>query len=275
MASINGSVTLAGDPDDWIACAFDADTHAFVGSAAVADDAYEITGLTAGKAYMIACRPKTGGTWQANNSDYAFGDYAVPTDPEATPYIFKITAPEGASAIYARYWRVNGFVTNRGDMGLYEIQLHNNSGNQNSSATVTGTMPSVNSIANVIDGNLTTSAFWSTTSNLYLKWDFGASNQISGIKMVGANADYFPSELTVQYSDDDLNWTTQKTITGISYPGSATYTDLLNIQDLPITGSSEPEWPTTPGNTIADNDYTWTNMGQLVQPLMQGPLIAV
>jgi hypothetical protein len=43
---------------------------------------------------------------------------------------------------------------------------------------------------------------------------------------------------------------------------------------LNVNGASEPTWPTTPGNTVADGDITWTNMGQLVQPLMQGPLIA-
>jgi hypothetical protein len=88
MASISGSVTIAGDPDDWIACAFDADTHAFAGAAAVSAGAYEITGLTAGKAYMVACRPKTGPAWTASQA-YNDGDIIIPPDPQTTPYIFK------------------------------------------------------------------------------------------------------------------------------------------------------------------------------------------
>jgi hypothetical protein len=89
MASISGNVTIAGDPDDWIACAFDAATHAFAGVAAVSGGAYEITGLTAGKAYVVACRPKSGAVWQPNSTSYTTGDLIVPADTAATPYIFK------------------------------------------------------------------------------------------------------------------------------------------------------------------------------------------
>jgi hypothetical protein len=40
------------------------------------------------------------------------------------------------------------------------------------------------------------------------------------------------------------------------------------------TGFAEPDWPAALGNTVIDGAATWTNMGALVQPLMQGPLIA-
>lgn len=275
MASISGTVTVAGDPDDWIACAFDADTHAYAGSAAVSAGAYEITGLTAGKAYMIACRCKTGGAWVASKDDYILGDYAIPSSPETIPYIYKITAPEGAQVISARYWRIKGFVTSEGGLKISEIQLHNNSGNQNGSATITGTEPWYGSFASIKDNDLNTNAYWITASTTYFHWDFGASIEISGVMIGAADVSFrFPSQLLVEYSSNNTDWTTQTTITGISYPGNVSYTPLLNIQSVPITGSSEPTWPTTPGNTVEDGDFTWTNMGRLVQPLIQGPLIA-
>ena len=90
MASISGSVTIAGDPDDWIAVAWDADTHAYAGVATVSGGAYEITGLTAGKAYVVGCRPKSGPAWAAARLTTE-NDYTVPSDPVSNPYLFKAT----------------------------------------------------------------------------------------------------------------------------------------------------------------------------------------
>ena len=275
MASISGTVTVAGDPDDWIACAFDADTHAYAGCATVAEGAYEITGLTAGKAYMVACRPKTGGAWIASSDNYSEGDYTVPTSPETTPYIYKITASSGGSSVSARYWRVNNFVTSSNLLELSEIQLHNNSGNQNSTATITGTAPWNYAISSTTDNNLNTYAYWNTNSGVYIHWDFGTSKEITHIKLgSNNNSTRFPSNVTIEYSTDNSNWITQMTLTGIGYPGDKAYTSLLDILGLPQTGSSEPTWPTTLDDTVEDGDFTWTNMGRLVQPLLQGPLIA-
>lgn len=39
------------------------------------------------------------------------------------------------------------------------------------------------------------------------------------------------------------------------------------------TGSSEPTWPTTPDETVDDNDVTWTCVGAMVRPVAVGPLI--
>ena len=63
--------------------------------------------------------------------------------------------------------------------------------------------------------------------------------------------------------------------TGVArYTGATLTVPTAAFPSQPRTGSAEPTWPTTPGNTIVDGDVTWTNMGQLVRPLMQGPLIA-
>ena len=91
MASISGSVTIAGDPDDWIAVAWDADTHAYAGVATVSGGAYEITGLTAGKAYVVGCRPKSGPAW-ASSRLTTVNDYTTPSDTVTIPYLFKATS---------------------------------------------------------------------------------------------------------------------------------------------------------------------------------------
>lgn len=100
MASISGNVTVAGDPDDWIACAFDANTHAFAGVAAASSGTYEITGLTAGKAYVVACRPKSGPVWASGRATSA-NDYTLPTDPVTTPYLYKASALSPLDANFA------------------------------------------------------------------------------------------------------------------------------------------------------------------------------
>ena len=96
-----GAVTLAGDPDDWIVCAFDAATHEFAGVAAVTAGGYSLSDLTAGAAYMVSARPKSGGVWQAEHGDYVLGDHVLASDPVATPYYFQASAvtasPTGAS----------------------------------------------------------------------------------------------------------------------------------------------------------------------------------
>lgn len=96
-----GAVTLAGDPDDWIVCAFDADNHAFAGVAAVIAGGYSLSGLAVGTAYMVSARPKSGGVWQAEHGDYVLGDHVLASDPVATPYYFQASAvtasPTGAS----------------------------------------------------------------------------------------------------------------------------------------------------------------------------------
>jgi hypothetical protein len=107
MASISGSVTIAGDPDDWIACAFDADTHAFAGVAAVAAGSYTISGLTAGRAYVVSCRPKSGPAWAASTSK-GNGDLIIPTDPETTPYIYRAAPSDPLDADVSLLLHCNG-----------------------------------------------------------------------------------------------------------------------------------------------------------------------
>ena len=278
MASISGSVTIAGDPDDWIACAFDADTHAFAGVAVVSAGAYEITGLTAGVAYVVACRPKTGGAWIAESAGFSVGDYCIPTDPAADPYIFKCTAASWAIDAM-RYWRMRDMTVSSGDyLEVSEIQLHSTSGNENGNATLSAsTNPDAPyTVSQIADGNLSSRAFWSSITGLSITWDFGGSPvSIVGVKFGGYdNSSRCPTGCVVESSSDNSNWDIIGTLSGLSYPGNNTLSSLHTLTAPGLTGASEPSWPTTAGNTIVDADITWTNMGQMVRPLMHGPLIA-
>lgn len=97
MASIAGDVTTAGDLDSWVVCAFNADTHAYAGSAAVAAGSYTITGLTAGQSYILTARPAPVPAWVAGNPT-DLDAWVMPTSPQTTPYLYQATALEGGGA---------------------------------------------------------------------------------------------------------------------------------------------------------------------------------
>lgn len=351
MASISGNVTIAGDPDDWIACAFDADTHAYAGSAAVADDAYEITGLTAGKAYMIACRPKTGGAWQADFEEYTVGDYVIPTDPVTTPYLYKATAAEPGDLEWNNVTlSISGNGTNdSADFSSADAKGHTLTGSGDVKFSTTqykfgtasiyfdGTGDYL-TVADSADFSLNTSQsftfecwFYCTSASvnrtllniypwgkLYIQttgpkvwFSFGSSWSIvhntivtlnawhhvaivrngstftvyldgvaSGTNTASNSAD--PSNLYLGYDPADTSSIFAGYLDDIRLTkGVARYTSnfdvptIENPQALGVpTENTEPTWPVTDGQTVVDGGVTWTCKGRMVQPLIQGPLIA-
>lgn len=352
MASITGTVTIAGDPDDWIAVAWDADTHAYAGVAAVSGGAYEITGLTAGKAYVVGCRPQTGPVWK-NSTVYAVGDYSIPTNPIDDPYIFKATAIEGDQGD-DNFSSVVLLVPLNGDNGsttFTDIKAHSISRGGNvvistaqslyypSSAYFDGTgdyLQVADSSDFDLPGNFTAECWFygsSFTSTKALFTLNGANLVYFGINASGKPFAYIGESggnINGTTTVSDNTWhhialvrssgsiklyfngvnegatisasgTVQPSATiigayntGADYPfsgyisdvrltkGVARYTSNFSVptnhfptnQVIP-SGSTEPTWPTTPGNTVVDGGVTWTNMGQLLDPLIAGPLIAV
>ena len=354
MASISGTVTVAGDPDDWIACAFDADTHAYAGSAAVAAGAYEITGLIAGKAYMIACRCKTGGVWQADFEEYVVGDYVIPTDPVTTPYLYKATAAEPGDLEWNNVTlSINGNGANNStDFSSADAKSHTVSGNGNVKYSTTQYKYGTASIyfdgtgdyltvSDSTDFSLTTSQSvtfecwfyctdasvnrtlftiytigswgrlliqttgpkisfsfgtnWSIIHNTYVTlnawhhvalvrngstWTVYLDGVASGTNTAGNSVD--PANLYLGVDPSQPTWAFSGYLDDIRLTkGVARYTanfDVPTIENPQLlgipTGSTEPEWPTTDDQTVEDGGVTWTCKGRMVQPLLQGPLIA-
>lgn len=353
MASISGTVTIAGDPDDWIATAFDADTHAFAGVAAVSSGTYEITGLTAGKAYVVACRPKSGGAWLASYAAYAVNDYAVTTNPGSTPYLFKATAVTGGDEYYnnvqlllkmngadgsttftdekshsvsrlgnaqidtaeSKFGGASGLFDGTGDyLTVADSADFDMAGDFTvetwfrKATTGTGTMalfkiPAIDAsglVLRVYNGKLEfistaggTKTGATTVTNLEwhhvalvrtgstVKFFLNGAQQSTDTTISGtispvstgifiAATDYSGSSAFNGHLDD-FRWTvgTARYTTTFTPPTTEASTTLAEP-----TGSTEPAWPTSLDGTVTDGGVTWKNMGQLVRPLMHGPLIA-
>lgn len=344
MASISGNVTVAGDPDDWIACAFDADTHAYGGMAAVSGGTYEITGLTAGKAYVVACRPKTGGTWLANDYTITAGDYCVSIDPQSSPYIFKATTVEVADEYFDSVQLLLPCDGSNDSTTFTDVLSHTVTANGN--AKISNVQSRWGGTSAYFDGNsdylhLTDSDDWTLTGDftleawvypvasasmyifsfsvgsisLQVKFDSSMKIQasvwtlITGTTSASLNAWHHvaftrsgntvraflngnleafatdPSAYTVNCANNRISESSQ-TFNGYIddvriTKGVSRYTAAFTPPSaaFPInggggTGLTEPSWPNTAGETVADGGVTWTNMGQLVRPLMHGPLIA-
>lgn len=351
MASISGNVTIAGDPDDWIATAFDADTHAYAGVAVVSAGSYIISGLTAGKAYVVACRPKTGPAWAASR-DTSENDYTVPVSPASTPYVFKATTAVP------------------GDTKFANVMLLMHANGSNNSTTITDSSSAARTLTATGNAVISTAQSKFGGSSLYVPngssdgvtfadstgWDLNDFTveawvrvaATTGNKVILMLGDYQGSTGAIWYLSSGkiayyqassvaessasmptdawahLAWTRasgtlrmfvggvkkyENTKSGALSP--STYFKIGNdanfnnaplngyIDDLRVsniaryiadftppsaaffdsgyakTGSTEPTWTATPGNTTKDGAVTWTSMGRLIQPLMQGPLIAV
>lgn len=357
MASISGSVTIAGDPDDWIATAFDADTHTFAGVAAVSAGSYTISGLTAGKAYMVACRPKSGPAWLAEQAK-TVNDYTVPADPVTTPYLYKATTATPQDADFANVsallhmdgsndgttfvdvtgktvTRVGGVVTKTatkrfGTASAYfegsddyltladTAALNFGTGDFTveswvyaAKASQTASFPRL-----LAKGNFGTTGGWNL---VYIKSTGELYFDIYTPSAVGFLVGTLPDNTWTHVAACRSGSTVHTFLDGVSGASSSNSTNLINTSTLAIgaepagtgdflgyldeirltkgvarytsvfsppaaafansaaalTAATEPTWPTTPGNTVADGDVTWTNMGELLDPLIAGPLIAV
>lgn len=364
MASISGSVTIAGDPDDWIACAFDADTHAFAGVASVASGTYSISGLTAGKAYVVACRPKTGAVWAASKA-YNDGDLIIPADPATSPYIYEaaVSIPYWSNVVLQSSFtgsnngttftdekghtltRTGSCVISTADYKWGPSSLLANTSSalraSNESDFRMGSgdftlelWANVNATHGISAGNFGSLLAKYDNTNNQRSYDLALYNDSGTVKLY-ANLSTNGTGLSLQLTGSAITtgvWqhyamTREGNTFSIYIDGTRVDTDTLSgslfdatstalaiagrastagaiaygpnayIDDVRVikgaaaysgasfsvpaaefvaakSGSSEPTWPATPGDTVADSGITWTNMGQFVQPLMQGPLIA-
>lgn len=122
MASVTGTVNTFGYLKDWIAVAYDTDTHAYANSAIVSSGTYNISGLTTGKLYNIVVKPKIGNIWTANTNQ-SLNSYCVPTNASGTPYVYEATSA-GFEEVTNRKLLVSGYGTNDSNPSTLDYHGH-------------------------------------------------------------------------------------------------------------------------------------------------------
>lgn len=132
-----------------------------------------------------------------------------------------------------RYWRCNSWTTSGGDLEFSELQLRVGSDNPFLRTADSTDVPSSGSLSNLIDANFNTLATWTDTvaeAGGFRVWvDFKAAVTVTQFALgSGATSATFPTQATMQSSDDASSWAHQGNVTGISFPGnnmvSTTYT---------------------------------------------------
>jgi hypothetical protein len=188
-----------------------------------------IDNVLRGTAYLSATRFATGvdnGTWIG--SFHSAGEVlngrldnlklwrSARYAPELTPH---------------KYWRIRDLVVPGAFLEISELQLYAY-GVAVSGFTMTQQQDDGGgALTSLYDNNVGTRVSWlaATANNpaFWLKWTFSTPRGIDGVKQGGFDtADRYIQAFTLQYSDDDLNWVTVGSKTGLAYPGNFTLSAL-------------------------------------------------
>lgn len=134
-----------------------------------------------------------------------------------------------------RYWRITN-ITTGALLEISELQLWFGGANVNGDATQTSSdVPAFNPLSALFDGLLTSRCYWpdstvETGTSFWIKWDFGSNQEIDGFKQGGFDTSgRHITDCELQYSDNDADWTTAQTFSGLTYPGNNTLSSLYSI----------------------------------------------
>jgi hypothetical protein len=129
-----------------------------------------------------------------------------------------------------RYWRLTGFsLAANGPLELSEARMYAGGAPVDASATITSTFaPSSGALADLKDGSATGVVAWTfaahSSSGFAIVWDLtGSGADVEAVRLGSGNsATTFPVDVTAQYSDDAIAWTTIANVVGAKYPGPLT-----------------------------------------------------
>jgi hypothetical protein len=143
------------------------------------------------------------------------------------------STPGGGSGGAHRYWRINGIAVSGGNFELSELRLFDGSVDLTQIEYTSSSAPTL-ALSNLFDGSLGTRCQWSQSvandAAFWIKADFKVPRPIDVIKMGGFDtANRYPSQFDLQWSDDNSSWTTQASITGLTYPGNNTLSGAIDV----------------------------------------------
>ena len=141
-----------------------------------------------------------------------------------------------------RYWRIIN-VDTPGSAAVLEpseFQMLASGVDKTSLATKTATTTSFGPLTDLFDADLNTRVQWPRTgannyldASWFIKFDFAAGDQnINGIKhgqFDTGNQNF--SQMTLQWSDNNTDWTTQASVSGLAQPGNFTLSSLIDMSE--------------------------------------------
>ena len=121
-----------------------------------------------------------------------------------------------------RYWRWTGFAWSGDRVDISELRVVN--GSTPIAADMTSSSPpSYNELYYLTNGSFGASCTWWNPAGLWIVADLGSAQEVTGMQVGSAgNPGEYPTDVTLQWSDDNSSWTTFGTWSGLTYPGNYT-----------------------------------------------------
>ena len=133
-----------------------------------------------------------------------------------------IAAARTAGGSGHRYWRWTGFAWSGDRVEISELRVVN--GSTPIAADMTSSSPpSYYGLYYLTDGSFGAGCTWWSPAGLWIVADLGSAQEVTGMQ-IGAGGDpgVYPTDITLQWSDDNSSWTTFGTWSGLTYPGNNT-----------------------------------------------------
>lgn len=136
-----------------------------------------------------------------------------------------------------RYWRWINIAVDGGYLEISELRVVNGSTPLSVAAATAATAPAGGSsgngvVAELMDDSTSTRTYWTAAaaedSGFWIRVDLGSPQVVTGMQMAGFdNSGRYPTDITLQWSDDDSSWTTFGTWSGLTYPGDNAWGPVL------------------------------------------------
>lgn len=124
-----------------------------------------------------------------------------------------------------RYWRIRNIVIGGSFLEISEIRFYAAGVQVRYQVTASDT-PSVGTLARMNDGDVSLAASWADTvaeaGGFFIAIDYGHAVEVTGMKFGANTSGTYPTQVTLQHSDDNSSWTTAGAASGLSYPGNNT-----------------------------------------------------
>lgn len=131
-----------------------------------------------------------------------------------------------------RYWRWSGISLTGSYLEISELRVVDAAGTRYGATMTSSAAPGYASAQELADSDTHSRTYWAAStaedSGFWIQADLGSAQPVAGMQMASYDtSDRYPSELTLQWSDDGSSWTTFGTWTGLTYPGDKTWGSVL------------------------------------------------